>query len=450
MTIDQFIQALLDEAQRAGIQAAEIYLSSRDSFRAMCVQGQITNYTVNDTRGLSLRGLYKGKMGYAATEAFDEEAIARLVDAVKESAELTEDEDVQEIYQGDGEYPQVDNYNPALDRVEEKAKLQLILDVEKKALAMDERITALNYNMISTGSDEIRLVNRTADHGLDLRYRDNMAVCFVSATAKEGEKVSTGAGFKVTRDFDALSAEEIAREAVDEALFMLKAAPVPSGSYRAIIHAKCMPDLLGVFSGVLSAESAQKGLSLLAGKEGETIASEAVTIMDDPLLPGGLGSRPFDDEGVATYTKAVVENGRLNTLLHNLKTARKAGVKTTGNAARQGYAGAVNVSPSNFYIKPGSKSLDELTLDMGNGLVITEVSGLHAGANSISGDFSLIAQGYTVKDGKKDQPVEQITVAGNFFQLLRSIRAVGSDLTFPGSSIGSPSVDVGEIAVAGK
>lgn len=450
MTIDQFIQALLDEAQRAGIQAAEIYLSSRDSFRAMCVQGQITNYTVNDTRGLSLRGLYKGKMGYAATEAFDEEAIARLVDAVKESAELTEDEDVQEIYQGDGEYPQVDNYNPALDRVEEKAKLQLILDVEKKALAMDERVTALNYNMISTGSDEIRLVNRTADHGLDLRYRDNMAVCFVSATAKEGEKVSTGAGFKVTRDFDALSAEEIAREAVDEALFMLKAAPVPSGSYRAIIHAKCMPDLLGVFSGVFSAESAQKGLSLLAGKEGETIASEAVTIMDDPLLPGGLGSRPFDDEGVATYTKAVVENGRLNTLLHNLKTARKAGVKTTGNAARQGYAGAVNVSPSNFYFKPGSKSLDELTLDMGNGLVITEVSGLHAGANAISGDFSLIAQGYTVKDGKKDQPVEQITVAGNFFQLLRSIRAVGSDLTFPGSSIGSPSVDVGEIAVAGK
>ena len=447
MTIDQFIQALLDEALKAGIEAAEIYLSSGDKFRAMCVKGEITNYTVNATRGLSLRGLYRGKMGYAATEAFDEAAVAQLVEAVKESASLTEDEDVQEIYPGDKEYPQADNYNPALDQVDEGRKLSLIQEIEKKALALDERITALNYNMISTSSGETRIVN---SYGLNLKHRDNMAVCYISATAKEGDRVSTGSGFKVTRNFDEMDADAIAKEAVDEALFMLKAAPVPSGTYRAIIEAKCMPDMLGAFDGVFSAESAQKGLSLLAGKEGEMIASEAVTLMDDPLLPGGLGSQPFDAEGVATRTKAVIEKGKLTTLLHNLKTARKAGVKTTGNAAKAGYAGAVNVSPSNFFLAPGKKSLAELMADMGDGLVITEVSGLHAGANAISGDFSLIAQGYTVKNGKKDAPVEQITVAGNFYQLLKNIRAVGSDLLFPGSSIGSPSVDVGEISVAGK
>ncbi|MBR3739336.1 MAG: TldD/PmbA family protein [Clostridia bacterium] len=447
MTIDQFIQALLDEALKAGIEAAEIYLSSGDRFRAMCVKGEITNYTVNATRGLSLRGLYQGKMGYAATEAFDEAAVSQLVEAVKESASLTEDEDVQEIYPGDKEYPQVDVYSPALDQVDEGRKLSLIQDIEKKALALDERITALNYNMISTSSGETRIVN---SYGLNLRHRDNIAVCFVSATAKEGDRVSTGAGFKVTRNFDELNADAIAKEAAEEALFMLKAAPVPSGAYRAIIEAKCMPDMLSAFSGVFSAESAQKGLSLLAGKEGEMIASEKVTLMDDPLLPGGLGSQPFDAEGVASFTKAVIEKGKLNTLLHNLKTARKAGVQTTGNAAKSGYAGAVNVSPTNFFLAPGEKTLAELMQDMGDGLVITEVSGLHAGANAISGDFSLIAQGYTVKNGKKDQPVEQITVAGNFYQLLKNIRAVGSDLLFPGSSIGSPSVDVGEIAVAGK
>ncbi|MBO4924907.1 MAG: TldD/PmbA family protein [Clostridia bacterium] len=454
MTIDAFINAVLKEAQDQGILAAEIYLSSNDSFRAMCVKGQISNYTVHDTRGLSLRGLYKGKMGYAATEAFDEEAVGQLVRAVKESAELTEDDDVQEIYQGDDQYPRVDNYNPALDRVEESRKLQLILDIEKKALAMDERITALNYNMISTGSGETRIVNRVvADgkaHGLDLRYRDNTAVCYASAVAKAGERVSTGSGFEVTRDFDKIDPEKIAKDAVEEALFMLEAEPVPSGAYRAIIENKCMPDLLATFAGVFSAESAQKGLSLLSGKEGEIIASEAVTLMDDPLLPGGLASQPFDAEGVATRTKAVVENGRLTTLLHNLKTARKANAKTTGNASRAGYAGMVNVSPSNFYFKPGEKTLAELMADMGDGLVITEVSGLHAGANAVSGDFSLIAQGYTVKDGKKGRPVDRITVAGNFFQLLRNIRAVGSDLIFPGSAVGSPSVDVGEIQVAGK
>ena len=447
MTIDQFIQALLDEAKKAGIEAAEIYLSSGDSFRAMCVEGQINDYTVNSTRGLSLRGLYHGKMGYAATEALDEDAIGQLVNAVKESAELTEDDDVQEIYKGDESYPQVNVYQPALDEVPEEKKLQFVLDLEKEAKALDPRITGLAYNMISTSSDEVRIVNT---YGLNLRHRDNVSYAVAQAIAKEGERVVTGTGFKVTRNFDEYNAKELAKESVEEALFMLKAAPVPSGTYRAIIDRKCMPDMISAFAGVFSAENAQKGLSLLAGKEGEMIASEIVTIMDDPLLPDGLNSYPFDAEGVAARTKAVVENGKLNTLLHNLKTARKAGVQTTGNASKAGYAGSVKVSPSNFFITPGQKSLAELMADMGDGLVITEVSGLHAGANAISGDFSLIAQGYTVKNGKKDAPVEQITVAGNFYQLMKNIRAVGSDLCFPGGPIGSPSVDVGEISVAGK
>lgn len=447
MNIEQFIQALLDEAKKAGIEAAEVYLASGDSFRAMCQQGEINNYTVNSTRGLSLRGLYQGKMGYAATEALDEEAVGQLVASVKESAQLTEDEDVQEIYRGDAEYPTVDNYQPALDQVDESRKLNFVLEMEKQAKAKDPRIVQLNYNMISTASSETRIVN---SYGLNLCHKDNMAFAVCSAVAKEGERVSTGTGFVVERDFEKMRVESVVADAVEEALFMLKAAPVASGTYRAIIDAKCMPDLLGVFAGVFSAESAQKGMSMLAGKEGETIASEAVTLMDDPLLPGGLSSQPFDAEGVAARTKAVIENGKLTTLLHNLKTARKAGVQTTGNAAKQGYAGSVLVSPTNFYLKPGEKTLAQLMADMGDGLVITEVSGLHAGANPISGDFSLIAQGYTVKDGKKDAPVERITVAGNFYQLLKNIRAVGCDLCFPGSAVGSPSVDVGEISVAGQ
>ena len=447
MTMDAFIQTTLTEAKKAGIEAAEIYLASSDSFRAMCQQGEISQYTVNSTRGMSLRGLYNGKMGYAATEAMDDEAVGQLVRGVMESAELTEDEDVQEIYPGDKEYPEVDNFQPALDEVPESRKLQLALDLEKTAKAMDSRIQQLDYDMVTTASSECRIVNT---YGLDLHARDNMAVAFVSALAKEGERVSTGSGFAVSRNFDDLQAEKIAGDAVEEALFMLRAEPVPSGTYRAIILNKCMPDLLGTFAGIFSAESAQKGMSLLAGKEGEVIASPVVTLMDDPLLPGGLASSAFDAEGVATRTKAVIEDGRLVTLLHNLKTARKAGVRTTGNAAKAGYAAAVRVAPTNFYLKPGEKTLEQLMADMDDGLVITGVSGLHAGANPISGDFSLIAQGYTVKNGQKDAPVERITVAGNFYQLLKNVRAVGSDLCFPGDSVGSPSVDLGEIAVAGN
>ena len=180
------------------------------------------------------------------------------------------------------------------------------------------------------------------------------------------------------------------------------------------------------------------------------IASENVTLIDDPLYPEKFGHCPFDGEGVAVYAKNIIENGKLNTMLHNLKTARKAGVKSTGNATKHGYAGTIDIAPSNFYFKPGEKSLEEMMADVGEGLVITEVSGLHAGANPISGDFSLLSKGYTIEGGKKGRAVEQITVAGNFLTLLKNIRAVGNDLKFFGSNIASPSIDAGEMTVAGK
>ncbi len=447
MTIDAFIQALLDAAKTAGIEAAEIYLASGDSFRAMAQKGAVNNYTVNSTRGLSLRGLYAGKMGYAATEAFDDEAVDMLVQGVIESAQLCEDDAVQEIYAGDKEYPVVDNYFAGQENVPEAQKLEFLLSLEKKALEKDPRIVQLAYNMVSTNCGSERIVN---SYGVDVSHKDNIAFAYISAVAKEGERVATGGGIDLNRDFAKLSADKIVDDAVEEALFMLHAEPIASGTYRAIIHKMCMPDLLGCFSGIFSAENAQQGMSLLAGREGEIIASPVVTLMDDPLLPGGLGSQPFDAEAVATYTKAVIEDGKLTTLLHNLKTARKAGCKTTGNASKGGYSAPVQVAPTNFFFKPGEKTLEALQKDMGEGLVITEVNGLHSGANPTSGDFSLLAAGYTVKDGVKDQPVDRITIAGNFYQLLKNIRAVGSDLMFPGSSIGSPSVDIGEIAVAGK
>ncbi len=444
---DAFIQRLLRASRERGISEAEVYLVSRESFRAMCQQGEVTGYTVNSTRGLSLRGLYNGRMGYASGEAFDDDAAEQLVSGVIESASLTEDKSVQEIYPGAESYPAVDNYAPGLDRVTPREKLDFILDAEKRLLAGDKRLCAAAHDSLSTGSVEVRIVN---SRGLDLTKRDNFCFAFLNALARDGERSATGSAIRAGRSFDPAETEKMAREAGEKALFMLDAQPVPTGTYRAIFDPYAMSDLLGTFSGIFSAENAQQNMSLLSGKEGERIASDPVTLVDDPLLEGGFDSQGFDDEGVPCRTKEVISAGILQTLLHNLKTARKAGCASTGNASRASYSAPVRVSPSNFYFRPGQKDLAALMADMGEGLVITDISGLHAGANPMSGDFSLLAEGYTVHEGKKALPVERITVAGNFYSLLRSIRAVGSDLTFPGSSIGSPSVDVGEIRVAGR
>ena len=150
--MDEYIKKLLQAAKEAGITAAEVYLASRDSFRAMCQQGVINNYTVSSTRGLSLRGLWNGKMGYAATEAFDGESVGQLVSGVIESASLSEDDSVQEIYPGDESVPEVDNYAPDLDKITPEEKLDYIRRAEKAVLACDPRIAAASRAVLSASA----------------------------------------------------------------------------------------------------------------------------------------------------------------------------------------------------------------------------------------------------------------------------------------------------------
>ncbi|HHY15595.1 MAG TPA: TldD/PmbA family protein, partial [Firmicutes bacterium] len=169
---------------------------------------------------------------------------------------------------------------------------------------------------------------------------------------------------------------------------------------------------------------------------------------------GPAASSPFDAEGVPTRTKNVLEAGQLKTYLHNLKTAQKDGVQSTGNAARASFKSPVGISPSNFYIKPGDADYQELITELGDGLIIISVQGAHSGANPVSGDFSLGAYGYLVENGKIIRPVDQITIAGNFFDLLEDVEIVGSDLEFGspgmGGNVGAPSLIVEKLAVAGS
>ena len=214
-----------------------------------------------------------------------------------------------------------------------------------------------------------------------------------------------------------------------------------------------MCDLLDSFESMFSADAAQKGLSLLAGREGETVASPLVTIVDDPMAKNALCRSAFDDEGVPGEATTVVEKGVLKSLLHNLKTARKAGCRTTGNASKAGAASPVGVAASNFFICPGEGTRDELLEQMGEGLYITGVSGLHAGCNPVSGSFSLLARGFLVEGGRMIKPVEQITLSGLFLDLLKKVERVGGDFAFDmpgGSTFGSPSLLIGKLPVAGK
>lgn len=446
MNLDTFISLLLQKAKDRGIHPAEVYAVTGDSFSCQAVQGEIGKYTVKSRSGLSLRGIYEGKMGCAATEAFDEAAIDQLIDSVMESARYLEDEDEQDIFAGADDYPKIKTYDPRLENVTGEEKIAAVLCLEKATLGADTRMKSIISCKVATEVDEVRLVN---SYGLDLAHKDNVAVMVSYGVAHEGESKSADGKIAWSQDFRTLDPEKLGQDAAQAAIKGLNAAPVKSGMYRVILYNEAMVSLLSAFDGIFSAEEAQQGLSLLKGKEGEIIASRKLTLMDDPLLPNGLASRAFDAEGVPGKTKKVIDHGTLVTLLHNRKTARKQGVESTGNASKAGYAAPVRVAPSNLYIVPGENSLENMMERVVNGLVITDLSGLHSGCDMISGDFSLQAKGYMIQNGSRGACVEQITIAGNFYQLLKNIQEVGNDLVFPASNIGSPSVDAGELPVAG-
>lgn len=450
----EFINRLFDRARQRANGAAdfacEACYSESDSFEVQVKNGEIYQYNVSDGGGLGFRALVNGKMGYASTQILDEDAIDLLVDGALENANLVESEDRQFLFAGSERYPKLNLYNPALDALSAAEKIDLAKRLERLTLARDPRIAQVEDCAVFYSRAESGIVNTL---GLDVSEKSNLLGGYVTAVAREGEKVNTGFRLFTAMKPEDIDLEKTANAAADEALSGLDAAQAESGSYRVLLRNDVAATLLATFSGVFSAENAQRGLSRLKGREGERVAAACVTLMDDPHRPDSASSASFDGEGVATYPKAVIEGGVLTTLLHNLKTAHKQGVQTTANASRPGYAASVSVAPSNFCIQPGEADLDGMLEKLGEGLLITELQGMHAGANPITGDFSLAAKGFAVRGGRLAGAVNQITVAGNFYELLLNVEAVGADFEFqyPGAScFGSPTLLVSKLSVAGK
>lgn len=446
MKFEEMIPQLLLKAKEAGIEEAEAYYVLGDHFSASSMNEEIIQYAVSTTYGLSFRGLYQGKMGYASTQAMDDDTIGQLIEGVKESAQLIESEEKESIFPGEKEYPQVNTFEPNLEEVSEEEKLAILLQMEKAAKAVDRAIEQVADNTVLTNSSQVGIAN---SFGLNISFKQNMAGGYTAPVAKRDGQVAMGMDMGFGKDFVQINLPQKGVEAANRALNQLGNRPVPSGKYFIVFSNEAMSSLLATFSGSFSAENAQQGLSLLAGKEGEQIGADKLTITDDPLLPYGISSRPFDDEGVACKSKNLVEKGILNTLLHNRKTSEKAGVQSTGNGLKAGYTAPIKVGPTNLFIAPGTKSLQLLMEQAQDAIVITDLEGLHSGANEISGDFSLSAKGYRVEKGARTFPISQITIAGNFFALLKDVIEVGNDLWFSYTGIGSPSVYVNKMSIAG-
>lgn len=447
MDFKEFKNILFEKALNEGFEDCEIYYTDGEDISITVYEGEVEKYNLDKSFGLSFRGMLNGKMGYSYTEILDDKAIDMLIKNAKEASKCIESTDEQFIYEGDKYYSKVQTYSEKLENIDAAKLIEIALDLEKQTKEYSDKVVNISSCKVSYSSSKNGIYNTK---GLELSNKGNLIIAYVIPIVEDNNGKQDGIGYKIADSLEEIDTKEIAKQGVKEALSKLGGSTISSGNYKTIIYNEAMASLLETFADIFSGEAAQRGLSLLKGKEDEVIASNIVSIVDDPLLDKGLASTPFDDEGVATFKKYIVSNGVLNTLLHNLKTAHKANVKTTGNGFKVSYSSPVSVEPTNFYIEKGEASIKELMKEVKEGIMVTDFAGLHSGANAITGDFSLAAKGFYIKDGKKEYPVEQITVAGNFFDLLKNIKFIGNDLNFPISSVGAPSVIVEGLSVAGK
>ncbi len=449
MNYQEFKNAVVKYATENDIKDYELYYSKSEETSVEIFMTEVKGFSSANNMGICFRCNVNGQTGYASTENMTEEEAQSIVIRAIENAKSLESEAPSFIHKLGDTYATVETAETTTPAASEL--VDFALDLQKEIYAQDERVIDGTQAIAGCGTSERAIFN---SNGIDLVDNSAMEFCYGYAIVSDGNEMYTGieiASGKMA-DFDKTN---IAKEAVKDATDTIGYTSVPSGEYTVVFSNKVMANLLSCYSSIFSAEAAQKGLSLLKDKVSEVVASDIITITDDPLYKDAIIKSTFDDEGAATYTKNVIENGIFTTFLHNLATAAKAGVKTTGNGYKASYAAPVGVNHYNFYINPLKGSLEDLFAEAENGIYITSVEGMHAGANPITGDFSLSSGGFKIENGKKGGPIKGITVSGNFLQLLKDISSVGEDLKFNPGAIsahrcGSPSVLVKGITIAGE
>ncbi len=431
-------------AKEAGIEEAELYVGESYSLSFSLFHSEVDNYSSNKSVTILARGIVNGKFGTANCDSWSNEHAKFLVDAIVANAKVIENEDPAFIFEGSPKYKKINTYNRDLENVSIDEKMKNLYELEKLIKEGNPRIIEVGGVEYSESSESVTIMN---SKGLKLAQKSNYFVYIGQAVAREGNQTKSGWELFLGNDFSKFNTKELADEVIQNTVSQLGGEACESSTYKAVLSPDVVKAFLSFYVGNADAEEVQKHSSLFIGKLGQKIASSKITVEDKPLQRN-VFARWFDDEGVATYNKPIIKNGVLQTYLYNLTTAAKDGVTSTGNASRGG--SKMGISTFFLQLKPGKKSQEELFKEVGDGVYITEVSGLHAGLNPQSGNFSLQSSGFLIKNGKKERALDVVTVSGNLMDIFKDVLEVGSDERVFPSGIACSSVLIKKIIVSGK
>jgi PmbA protein len=427
----------------------EAFLLHEREFSVKTFAGEIDSLSSAEPRGAGVRVIANGRAGFAYSTQLNDEGLDDLVDLARTNASsATPDEAVALPAEGGGSEQLDELIDRAQTEVTPDQKVEFALELERLTRAADARVRNVEEAVYSDSDTTIAIAT---SEGIEGTYRRTDAWCYSVAIATDGDDTEVGFEFDLARGMAGLSAEDVARKGAERACRVLGASKIPSARMPVVFDPYTAAQFLGVLGRALTGESVQKGRSMFAGKLGESVAADGLSLVDDGRAAGAPGASPWDAEGVATRRTEVITDGVLTTLLYDTISARREGRASSGNATRAGFKSSPGPSPSNLAFDPMGGSRDDILRQAGRALLVQDFHGVHSGANPVSGDFSVGVTGTLLENGDPVAPVKEVTVALPMVEILRSIVAVADDrrwLPFAGS-VGGATTLVSEMTVGG-
>ncbi len=429
----QLAERVVGEA-RPGEQV-EAYLGRSSRTEVKVFGGEVESLSSADTAGIGVRVVVGGRQGFAYAGSLDADVVADVLAEARDNASFGTVDEFLGLVAPDGvAAADLDLFRESMASFPTDGKVQLALDLDRATRAVDGRVRGLESAGYGDSSSESAIAST---EGIRITGRRTNCSIWAEALAGEGTETQTGYGYSVGRTPGDLDVDQAAADAADRATRMLGARKPESRRLTVVFDPRVTASFLGVLSATLSAESAIKGRSLFAGRDGQAVAVPEITLVDDPTEPRAYGASRFDAEGLASRRNVLIDGGVLAGFLHNSYTGRRTGGASNAAAVRGGYMTGPGVGSRALTLTPGGLTQDELLAQTGDGLLVQSVSGLHSGVNPVSGDFSVGVEGLMIRGGERAEPVREATIASTLQRMLLDVVAVGGDREWlPGGAAG--------------
>ncbi len=449
--LSDLARSVVEQAKEG--EGVEVYVTRGTDTEVRAYDSEVESLTSADSSGVGIRVLVDGpggagsQVGFAWAGSLDPTVIAATLTDARDNARFaTPDPDVV-LAEPDGTTPApLDLWDDGVASTSMEKKIALALELERATRGADPRIRQVSSADYADSRVEVALASTT---GISSFRRRTNAFLSVDAIAGEGAETQTGTGFSIGRGPGELVPDEAMDDAVIRAIRMLGAQKVPSAHCTVVFDPRVVSTLLAVVASALSGEAVVKGRSFFAGRIGESVGVDGLTLVDDPTDARAYGATSHDGEGLACRRNVLISEGMLRMFVFDTVSARRAGTVSTGSAVRGGFAGTPSAGCRALVLSPGTKSQEQILAAVGDGLYVQSVTGVHSGVNPVSGDFSVGAEGLLIQGGTLGQPVREVTVASTLQRMLQSVVEIGRDIRWlPGVAAGQ-TLAVGEMALGG-